>query len=89
MCGHVRDLLGAIGKNILDGNVAVSPYKTPKMTACKYCSYSSVCQFDTAMRDNRYRFLADLDDSEVWRLIREQRRTALPMRDRRYLENGD
>ena len=89
LCGHVRDLLGAIGKNILDGNVAVSPYKTPKMTACKYCSYSSVCQFDTAMRDNRYRYLADLDDSEVWRLIREQRRTALPIRDRRYLENGD
>ncbi|HOL91166.1 MAG TPA: exodeoxyribonuclease V subunit gamma [Clostridiales bacterium] len=69
LCGHVRKLLGSIGKSILDGNVAVNPYKRQKMTACEYCVYSSVCQFDTAMRDNRYRYLADLDDDEVWRLI--------------------
>ena len=73
LCGHVRKLLGSIGKSILDGNVAVSPYKRQKMTACEYCVYSSVCQFDTAMRDNRYRYLADLDDDEIWRLIEGQK----------------
>lgn len=72
LCRHVRNLLGAIGRSILDGDVAVRPYKKKKMTACDYCVYSSVCQFDTSMRDNRYRWLADLDDDEVWKLIREQ-----------------
>jgi ATP-dependent helicase/nuclease subunit B len=43
------------------------------MTACKYCIYSSVCQFDTAMRGNRYRYLADLDDAEIWNRIGEQK----------------
>ena len=72
LCEHVRKLLGSIGKSILGGNVAVNPYRRQKMTACDYCVYSSVCQFDTAMRDNRYRYLADLDDEEVWGLIGEQ-----------------
>jgi len=72
LCNHVRKLLGAIGKSILDGDVAVRPYKKQKTTACDYCVYSSVCQFDTSMRDNRYRWLADLDDDEVWKLVREQ-----------------
>jgi ATP-dependent helicase/nuclease subunit B len=73
LCRHVRKLLGAIGKSILDGNVDVSPYKRRTMTACKYCIYSSVCQFDTAMRGNRYRYLADLDDAEIWNRIGEQK----------------
>ena len=66
---HVRKLLTSIGSGILDGNVAVSPYKKKTITACTYCSYSSVCQFDTSMKDNRYRFLADLDEDELWKLM--------------------
>ncbi len=67
--GHVKKLLASIGKGILDGDVAVSPYKKRTMTACTYCSYSSVCQFDTSMRDNRYRIFADLDDDEIWQMM--------------------
>lgn len=66
---HVRKLLASIGSGILNGNVAVSPYKKRTVTACTYCSYSSVCQFDTSMKDNRYRFLADLDENELWKLM--------------------
>jgi len=66
---HVTKLLASIGKGILDGHVAVSPYKKRTITACTYCAYSSVCQFDTSMRDNRYRILADLEESEMWRMM--------------------
>jgi ATP-dependent helicase/nuclease subunit B len=66
---HVRKLLASIGSGILNGDVAVSPYKKRKETACTYCIYSPVCQFDTAMKDNRYRILADLDEAELWRLM--------------------
>jgi len=66
---YVTKLLASIGKGILDGNVTVSPYKKRSVTACSYCVYSSVCQFDTSMRDNRYRILADLDEDEIWHMM--------------------
>ena len=66
---YVRKLLASIGTGILDGNVAVSPYKKRTATACTYCSYSSVCQFDTSMKDNRYRIFADLEEDELWKLM--------------------
>jgi len=66
---HVRRTLAAIGSNILDGNVAISPYKKKSITACTYCSYSSVCQFDTSMRGNSYRFMKDYKEEELWKLM--------------------
>lgn len=69
LCGYVRKTLASIGSEILDGNVAISPYKKRTMTACTYCSFSSVCQFDTSIRDNRYRIVPDLKEDELWRLM--------------------
>lgn len=66
---YVRRTLAAIGSGILDGNVTISPYKKSTMTACTYCSYSSVCQFDTSVRGNSYRVLRDYKEDEIWRLM--------------------
>lgn len=70
--GYVRKTLASIGSGILDGNVTISPYKKRTMTACTYCNFSSVCQFDTSIRDNRYRILADLKEDELWQLMRNE-----------------
>jgi ATP-dependent helicase/nuclease subunit B len=53
----------------LDGNVKLNPYKKKANTACTYCEYRPVCQFDTTMKDNRYRILAEMDDSELWAMM--------------------
>lgn len=71
LCGYVRKTLASIGSEILNGNVAISPYKKRTMTACTYCSFSSVCQFDTSLRDNRYRIVPDLKEDELWQIMRE------------------
>jgi len=63
---HVRKTLMNIGEEILRGNVKISPYKKRTVTACTYCSYTSVCQFDPAVADNNYRFLPDIKDEDVW-----------------------
>ncbi|HEX2946656.1 MAG TPA: helicase-exonuclease AddAB subunit AddB [Clostridia bacterium] len=68
---YVRKTLASIGSGILEGNVAISPYKKKALTACTYCSFSSVCQFDTSVRDNRYRMLADRKDEDWWRLMKD------------------
>lgn len=65
--GHVKKILASIGKDILEGKVTVSPYRKRTVTACTYCAYSSVCQFDTSMKENRYRIFADLEEDEIWR----------------------
>lgn len=68
--GYVRKTLALIGSGIMDGNVTISPYKKKTMSACTYCSFSPVCQFDTSVRDNRYRFISDIKEDELWRLMR-------------------
>ncbi len=68
---YVRKTLTTIGSEILDGNVTINPYKKRTMTACTYCSFSSVCQFDTSIRDNRYRNLPDLKEDDLWPLMRK------------------
>jgi ATP-dependent helicase/nuclease subunit B len=39
------------------------------MTACAYCGYMSICQFDTRLTGNNYRNLYDRKDDEVWALM--------------------
>lgn len=43
---YVNQKLREMGEEILDGNVAVDPYKQGNRTACDYCPYHSVCGFD-------------------------------------------
>jgi ATP-dependent helicase/nuclease subunit B len=63
---HVRRLLEGICQEIMKGNVPIKPYKKKSMSACKYCSFAAVCQFDTARKENTFRPISDLKDREVW-----------------------
>lgn len=69
---HVRRLLYEVGEEMLNGDVSISPYKTRGMSACTYCSYTSVCQFDTSLKGNTYRILQSVEDSEVWERCRNE-----------------
>lgn len=63
---HTRRLLHNLCKEIMQGNVSIRPYRKKNTTSCKYCSFSPVCQFDTARQENTFRQLVDLKDNEVW-----------------------
>jgi len=67
---YTRKILKELSLEILRGSVPIKPVKDRKGTACKYCSYMPVCQFDTKMRDNTYRFLYDKDQDEIWNLLK-------------------
>jgi ATP-dependent helicase/nuclease subunit B len=66
---HVKSLLTKLGEEILEGNICIAPYKKNKATPCGYCSYMSICQFDTRLKGNQYRTLQDKKDNEVWELL--------------------
>jgi ATP-dependent helicase/nuclease subunit B len=72
---YIRQLLKEMCSELMKGNVSISPYKKKKVTSCKYCSYSSVCQFDPAQRENGFRLLHDRGDDDVWKLMQEYTNT--------------
>jgi ATP-dependent helicase/nuclease subunit B len=66
---HVKSLLTKLGEEIIDGSIGITPYKKNKAIPCSYCNYMSVCQFDTRLKENKYRSLQDKKDSEVWEVL--------------------
>ncbi|MDF2881507.1 MAG: ATP-dependent helicase [Clostridiaceae bacterium] len=66
----VRGTIVNICEEILEGNISINPYKNNKKTPCEYCLYSAICQFDTSIRGNCYRFIKDISDEEFWDAIK-------------------
>lgn len=62
---HVRSLLQDIAQEIINGNVTIAPYQKERISACRFCQYGSVCQFDSMLKDNKYRIIKSLKDAEV------------------------
>ncbi len=62
---YVKGLMKNICEEILEGNVSIKPFKNKKTTSCKYCSFSSFCQFDTTMKDE-YRKITVKKAEDVW-----------------------
>jgi len=71
---YVRKTLADIGREILRGNIEISPYKKKDLTACRYCDFKPVCQFDQAVPGNSFRLVPAIDEDDLWRLM-ERRAT--------------
>ena len=52
------------GNGILRGETSIRPYKLKNKTACDYCSFKSVCQFDVSDNKQKYHQL-QTEKSEV------------------------
>ncbi|NNU84203.1 helicase-exonuclease AddAB subunit AddB [Geobacillus sp. BMUD] len=68
---HVRRLFIDIGGQIVDGVVSIAPYKLKDKTACDFCSFKPVCQFDEALSGNEYRKLAPQTKEAVMEKLAE------------------
>lgn len=66
---HIRKLLKDLCTEIMKGKVDVKPFKKKGATACSYCSFLPVCQFDTTNGDNNFKLLHDKDNHEIWALM--------------------
>lgn len=65
LLAHVRQLIGRLGEEMLKGKIRIEPYRKGDETACQYCPYSGICQFDTQFEDNGYRIIPALKRDEV------------------------
>ena len=68
---YVIKTIKEISKEILNGKIDIKPYYKNKKTACEFCSYKSICKFDSNNKDNNYNYLTKLKDEEIWEKIKE------------------
>lgn len=69
----VRRNMTAIGSRITGGDVAIEPYRIQQETACTYCSYRPVCQFDDTIEGSQYQLLGKPGRDQVWDLLGEMK----------------
>lgn len=67
--GYVRQLMTEAGVDITNGGVHLNPYQQKQQTACGFCSFRSVCQFDATLPENNYRRLHTYKEDEVLQKI--------------------
>ena len=63
---YVNDKMIEICEEMLSGEVKIEPCKSSKVTYCDYCDYSAICQFDTSIRDNKYKIILKKKKDDLW-----------------------
>jgi ATP-dependent helicase/nuclease subunit B len=59
----VETRIGELTDDILDGEIAVRPYRVGTVTPCPNCEFRSVCRFDSSAQP--YRNLESLSKEQV------------------------
>ena len=60
------------GNEIYEGKTSITPYRLQQKTACEYCNFKSVCQFDPSDGSQSYRDLPKLEKEEVIQQIQKE-----------------
>jgi ATP-dependent helicase/nuclease subunit B len=63
LLGHVEEKLAQLADQVLEGVVAIAPYRLRTNTPCPNCEYKSVCRFQVGL--NHYTNVATLSRDEV------------------------
>jgi len=69
---HIHHLMKLAGIDITSGGIDLNPFQHKQNTACTYCPFLSVCQFDPTLEGNKYRKLTDMKDDDVLEIIRRK-----------------
>lgn len=59
---EVKQIIREISKEILKGKIDIKPYNYKKKTGCDYCSYKSICMFNTNIKGNEYNYINNLKE---------------------------
>lgn len=65
LLAHVKGLVKDRSEALLSGDIRISPVKNGQQTACDYCPYAAICQFDGCFEDNGYHVIKPLKDEDV------------------------
>ncbi|WP_037289994.1 helicase-exonuclease AddAB subunit AddB [Saccharibacillus sacchari] len=68
----VRRNIAGIGKRITEGESEARPYRIQQETACDFCPYRSVCQFDESLDHAGYNHLGKPGKDRIWEMFDEK-----------------
>lgn len=69
---YVNDKMAELCEEMLSGEIKIAPCKNNNTPYCDYCDYSSICQFDTSIENNKYKIVLKKSNDEAWKLIRDE-----------------
>ena len=71
---YTMKLLEQISESILTGNINIKPYYSikKKNTPCEYCSYKSICNFDSKMANNDYNYIPNREKADILEEIKNR-----------------
>lgn len=69
LLSKVRRNIRHIGTRMTEGEVDIAPYRILQETACDFCIYRSVCQFDDSLEGSRHNHLAKLGKEQLWDML--------------------
>lgn len=66
----VRKQIRRIGKRIVEGDVAINPYKLDRRSPCTFCEYRPVCHIDNQIEGNPFQKLSKAASrEELWQRL--------------------
>lgn len=68
---YTNKLIKQIAKEIYSGNIDLKPYKKREENACTYCSYKTICQFNSTLCGNEYNNITKGNQDIILEMIRE------------------
>jgi ATP-dependent helicase/nuclease subunit B len=68
---YVNEKMIELCEDMLSGVIKIEPCKNLTNAYCDYCDYSAICQFDTSIKDNKYKLILKKDENEVWKMIKD------------------
>ena len=69
---YVNEKMIELCEDMLSGEVKLEPTKNNKVVSCDYCDYSAICQFDTSLKDNKYKLVIKKDKEELWEAMEKK-----------------
>ncbi|TGY40442.1 helicase-exonuclease AddAB subunit AddB [Clostridium sartagoforme] len=69
---YVNDKMADLCEEMLSGDIKITPCKNNNTPYCNYCDYSSVCQFDTSIENNKYKIILKKNNNDAWKLIKDE-----------------
>ena len=63
---YIDKTIKEISNEILSGNIDLKPYYKNKKTPCEYCSFKSMCGFNSGICKSGYRFIEDCSKDEFF-----------------------
>ena len=66
---YINKTIKEISNEIFKGNIELKPYYKNKKTPCEYCSYKSMCGFNSGVVKKNYNFVDKMSKEEVLKKI--------------------